>query len=140
MLRWQRRAIDAGKDLPRTDFNDTLDIALAYFIWSHSLRDWIIKDGAITSAEIDNNLSRYPVWQIVRDVANRSKHLKLTQNPKDADWFVRREYDSFSIVLEGRERHHINLFFDGKKHRLTDVILESSEMWKEILLNQKMLG
>lgn len=133
MQRWETRAQNAIQNLPRTDFDDALDLALAYFVWCHSMRDWLIRDQVFERNALDNTLLEHPVWRIVRDVSNRSKHLILTQKPADAEWSVAREYDPFAIILEGRERHHLNLYFDGKKHRLSDVISRSSQMWRVVL-------
>jgi hypothetical protein len=96
MQRWQDRAKLALADLPNTQFHDALDVALAYFVWCHSMRDWLIKDNAMTRNEVDSQLSNHATWKIVRDLANRSKHLKITCNPADAEWAVSREYDHFA--------------------------------------------
>lgn len=116
MRRWEDRAKSALHGLPRIEFHDALDFTLAYFVWCHSLRDWLIKDGALTKEEVNIQLAKDATWNIVRDLANRSKHLIITQSPTDAEWSVSREYDHFALLIEKRERHHINLFFEGKKH------------------------
>ncbi len=86
--RWGVRAIAALADLPATDFREALDFSLAYFVWCHSLREWLIKDQAASQSVIDSALKAYPEWRIVRDLANRSRHLVITQNPADAEWAV----------------------------------------------------
>jgi len=131
--RWQTRATAALIDLPHTDFHEALDSSLAYFVWCHSLRDWLIKDEAISKSAIDDALKAYPEWKIVRDLANRSRHLMITQKPTDADWTVSREYDPFAPTIEGRERHHVNLFFNGHKYRLADLIIKTCDMWGKVL-------
>ncbi|CAD5277249.1 conserved hypothetical protein [Bosea sp. 62] len=137
--RWEERAVHALTNLPATEFNTALDYALAYFIWSHSLREWLIGDGIFLKDELDLALRRYPEWRIVRDLANRSKHLILTQNPTDGDWVVFREYDHFAPQVEGRERHHLNLYFDGKKYLLLDVISSTRSMWEKILSDKGLI-
>lgn len=137
--RWQERAVDALANLSMVEFNQALDYALAYFVWCHSLREWLIKDGAFPKHELDDCLRRHPEWKIVRDLANRSRHLVLIQNPTDKDWAVFREYDHFASQLEGREKHHMNLFFNGQRHRLIDIILASSLMWEQVLSSKELL-
>lgn len=139
MIRWQERACSALDDLPNTDFHDALDTALAYFVWCHSLRDWLIKDSALNQNDIDNQLAKHITWKIVRDLANRSKHLKITQNPLDSEWSVSREYDPFAITLEGKERHHMNLYFDGDKYRLRDIIKRSGNMWQQVFIDTQLI-
>ena len=131
--RWKSRAAAALDDLPAADFHTAMDFALAYFVWSHSLREWLIKDGALNKEALDVKLQQNPTWRIVRDLANRSRHLVITQSPSDAEWSVAREYDNFAVWIEGRERHHVNLFFDGQKHRLVDVVHSAGRMWQKVL-------
>ncbi|PIE12174.1 MAG: hypothetical protein CSA70_10545 [Rhodobacterales bacterium] len=137
--RWQSRAQSALNDLSNTEFHEALDFALAYFVWCHSLRDWLLKDGALKRDDLDAQLASYPQWSIVRDVANRSKHLKITMKSKDAEWSMSREYDPLAVVIEGRERCHLNLFFDGKKHRLSEVVGLAGEMWRKILSDEGLI-
>ena len=136
--RWEMRARAALADLPRTDFQEALDFSLAYFVWSHSLREWLIKDNAVGQQVIDTALSAYPEWKILRDLANRSRHLVITQNPTDPDWAVFRVYDPFAPHLEGRERHHLNLFFDGRQHRVAELVHTTNQMWESVLLELKL--
>ena len=124
--------------MPDVDFHEALDLTLAYFVWCHSVRDWLIKDCAVTSRWLDDQLLAYPVWKIVRDIANRSKHLRITRNPTDADWVISREYDHFAILIEGRERHHMILYFNGKKERVSDVVRRAARMWDEIVGTAKL--
>lgn len=137
--RWEQRALKALTDLPSVDFHEALDFALAYFVWCHSLRDWLIKDGAISKNELDDSLKQHPEWKIVRDLANRSRHLVLTQSPTDGEWAVFREYEPFALQVEGRERHHLNLLFDGEKHRVSDLVSRSSRMWDDVLFRGGLL-
>lgn len=132
-LRWAERAEQLLEALPETDFHDALDFTLAYFVWCHSLRDWLIKTGALDENTINAELKKYPEWKRVRDLGNRQRHPVLTQNPTDADWAMAREYDVFSPVLEGRERHHLNLYFDGEKLLVLPLLRKSRSMWQSIL-------
>ena len=136
--RWEERAAGALSNLPVTDFHDALDYSLAYFVWCHSLREWLIKDGATTQGKIDRVLMVYPEWKIIRDLANRSRHLILTQKPTDADWSVFREYDPFAPAIEGRERHHVNLFFGGRKYRLLNLVRDAGSMWEQVLVDMEL--
>jgi hypothetical protein len=128
------RALATLADLPRTDFLEALDFSLAYFVWCHSLREWLIKDNAVGQDVIDSALSAYLEWKIVRDLANRSRHLVITQNPTDPDWAVFREYDPFAPHLEGRERHHVVLLFEGRQHRVTELVRTTGQMWECVLV------
>ena len=133
MERWQARAVNALDVLPDTDFHDALDVALAYFVWSHSLRDWLLKDGVVNENILNDCLGKEPAWPIVRDLANRSRHLKLTRNPTDADWAVLREYVPLSKNLKEREKHRIILIYDGKKHRLLEVVGAAGTISRRVL-------
>ena len=139
MRRWGTRAITALSDLPRTDFHTASDTTLAYFVWCHSLRDWLIKDNALTAEQVNIQLRKHSTWKMVRDLANRSKHLTITQNPTDSEWSVAREYDPFALLIEGRERHHLNLYFQGQKYRLAQVVTDSDDMWRQVLSDTNMV-
>lgn len=137
MERWQRRTTDVLSNLQNAEFHDALDFALAYFIWSHSLLEWLVKDDVVSKNKLDTcleaNKDWKTYWPIVRDLANRSRHMVIDRDPKDADWFVLREYDVFAVHVEGRERHHMVLFHDKQKYRLLDVVTASGAMWRHVL-------
>lgn len=132
-LRWAERAQQLLEGLPETDFHEALDFTLAYFVWCHSLRDWLINTGAMDENTLNAKLKEYPEWKRVRDLGNRQRHPVLAQNPTDKDWAMAREYDVFSHALEGRERHHLNLYFDGEKLRVLPLLRDTRAMWKSIL-------
>lgn len=108
-------------------------MSLAYFLWCHSLREWLINDNAIDTSSLDAELANYPIWRLCRDVANRTRHLDLTHRPTDKDWSAYREYEPFSVQIDGRERHVANFRFDGRKVRVGEAILEASSMWADII-------
>ncbi|MXX88411.1 MAG: hypothetical protein F4Y68_04045 [Boseongicola sp. SB0665_bin_10] len=132
--RWQRRAAIALEDMPYTKFHDALDFALAYFVWAHSLREWLLKDGVVTRQELDCRLEEEDTWPIVKDLANRSRHFVIDRSPTDAEWSMSQEYSSFSARFEGRERVHANLYYGGQKHRLIGVVASSGAMWRRVLV------
>jgi hypothetical protein len=133
MRRWEDRSLKALRELPSVEFHDAIDFSLAYFLWAHSLREWLFNDGVFTQDVLDNELSKFKIWKLCRDVANRTRHLDLKRNPTDKDWSAYREYDHFSQMLEGRERHIANILFDGEKLPITEVIRQTSAMWEKIL-------
>jgi hypothetical protein len=133
MLRWETRSIQALEDLPRTSFHDAIDYSLAYFLWSHSLYEWLHESGAISKAALNRTLESYEIWPLCRDVANRVRHFDLNRSPTDRDWALLREYLPFETQLEDREKHSANLFFNGKKYRVTNAIRASSKMWLDVI-------
>ncbi len=139
MKQWETRATIALEDLPHTDFHEALDYSLAYFVWCHSLREWIIKDKAMSLSTVEDALKVYPEWKIVRDLANRSRHLVITQKPTDAEWSVFREYDPFAPTIEGRERVYVNLFFNSRKYRLVELVGKAGRMWDRVLADAGLL-
>jgi len=136
MNRWKIRSLETLNDLPRTNFQDAFDFTLAYFLWSHSFVEWLCEGGIITKKELFNELKNYEVWPLCRDVANRTRHFELKNKPTDKYWTAYRENDFFAYAVEGKERHIVNIMFDGKKWRATDAIQESDKMWKQVLEKQ----
>lgn len=138
-LRWAERAEQLLEGLPETDFHEALDFTLAYFVWCHSLRDWLIKTDAMGKEPLDAELKKYQEWKRVRDLGNRQRHPVLKENAADKDWAIAREYDVFSPAIEGRERHHLNLYFDGKKIRVLPLLRDTRAMWQNILKDNSLI-
>ena len=132
MRRWEARSLKVLNDLPSSDFHDAMDFSLAYFLWCHSLREWLLNDKVFCKEALDTELAKYEIWPLCRDIANRPRHLELERNPTDKDWSVYREYEPFAPIIEGRERHIANIMFDGKKWRTSDAIKAASDMWEKI--------
>lgn len=133
MRRWEARSLGALKDLPRSSFHDAIDFTLAYFLWSHSFLEWLHESGEAEKAELSKKLKQYRVWPLCRDIANRVRHFDLRHNPTDKNWSAYREYLPFESQITGEERHVANVIFDGRKWDLSDAILESAKMWKEVV-------
>lgn len=64
--------------------------ALAYFVCCHSMRDWLINDGATGESKLIDQLKQYPEWKVVHDLANRTRHLTLNQRLTDKEWSIAR--------------------------------------------------
>lgn len=133
MRRWEERSLRELRSLPDTNFHDAIDMALAYFLWSHSLREWLINDQIVGAVALDAELAKHDIWKLCRDVANRTRHFDLTRNPTDKHWSAHREYDPFSVQIEGVERHTANFFFNGRKLSIGDAVRQSAAMWNDVL-------
>ncbi len=128
--------MSAMADDEACDIHVVFDFALAYFVWCHSLREWVINDGAMPKDKLDVELQQYDVWPVVRDIANRSRHLDLKFNPKDKDWSMKREFDMFG-EMTGRTRRHILNLWSGQDHyKVDELVNRSFDMWSSILPNQ----
>ncbi|MDP2697412.1 hypothetical protein [Thalassospira sp.] len=139
MRRWEARSLLALRNLPESDFKDAIDFSLAYFVWCHSLFEWLHEDGAIDKLKLSEKLNSYQVWPLCRDIANRVRHFDLRRKPTDKDWSAYREYLPFEYQIAGKEKHVANIMFDGRKWRIDEAISEASRMWEEIardMLNQ----
>ena len=135
MKRWEVRA----KQVAETDFMtqtpDTIDFALAYFIWAHSLRDWLIEAGSIESSALDGLLNGRREWLLCRDLANKSRHYNLQKKPTDKDFIISYQID-LNAILSGATRQVIGgVYHDGRYYEFSECIGVISEMW-EAVLNQ----
>lgn len=131
--RWKGRVLVSMADTSKADFHEVNDFALTYFMWCHSLRDWLIKSETISERELDCELSQHIEWAVCRDIANRSRHFKITRNPRDADWSISREYDVWAKAENRPERHILNVFSDDRIFRVDDLVNRTFEMWKSIV-------
>ncbi|MEM9377571.1 MAG: hypothetical protein AAGA72_15240 [Pseudomonadota bacterium] len=132
MGRWKERVFAETENLSG-NFHTALDFVLAYFVWAHSMRDWLINSG-VPQNDLDQELRKFDQWTICRDIANRSRHLKLTRNPRDADWSIARELD-FVSHLQGREEQRMFLVSVDKKYDVRLLVLRTNEMWEEVLVS-----
>lgn len=133
MDRWKERAVPLSSERSGKATGDAVDFALAYFIWAHSLRDWLIEDQAVKKEQLDDLLGKSKAWKICRDMANRSRHFNLKQNPTDKDWSLLRSYDPFSEVFDGVGISYWEIYFGDEKLRLGEVILQVHNMWLDVL-------
>ena len=133
MLRWRDRALE---ELKIGEGIESLDFSLAFFLWCFSLRDWLKKDGARTEQQLANLVSANSSWKYCRDVALRTKHYEPSRPSIDANYGISREYDCFSAQIQQTERADWNIWIDGKKLRLADVIRDLSDMWMKELQHE----
>lgn len=82
------------------DAQDALDFALTFFIFAHSLREWIMKYEQLDKATFDKHwtdfVAQYPEMKVSRDICNVTKHLQLTQPASlDKHFAVLWAYDPF---------------------------------------------
>lgn len=131
--RWRKRVLDSMEDTSKSNFHDVNDFVLAYFMWCHSLRDWLIKSEAMDRAELDRELGQFVEWAICRDIANRNRHFKITQNPRDKDWSIHREYDWQAKVENRPERHRLLVVSDDRIFVVDDLVNRTFEMWQKIV-------
>lgn len=139
MQRWKTRAIDcAGGEITARgsavdiDNVEADDFACAFFIWAHALRDWLISGSGLNEQEIDTALNRHNQWLLVRDLANKITHQKISRNPKDADWISGIKIDPNAL---DRGEHGIEpyIFHDGKYLSYADCIESVWRMWSDVL-------
>ena len=131
--RWKERVLSAMDDPKTYSFHDANDFALAYFVWCHSLAEWLIESGAVQKTDLHDELNVYPKWAICRDIANRSRHFNLTQNPRDKDWSIGREHDLWAKLEKRPERHVLFLVSGNEKYNVEDFVNSTFQMWKQVI-------
>ncbi|MEP3632991.1 MAG: hypothetical protein ABJQ23_13995 [Shimia thalassica] len=139
MERWKTKALECSDGEVRRTLEgfsissvESFDYAYAFFIWAHSLRDWLIQTRAIEKKKLDEKLNRYEEWKMVKDLSNRVKHQRITRNPTDAEWIAGIKVTGnvkppMSLELEPYVQH------SGKYMRLKECILSIWNMWIEVL-------
>lgn len=107
---------------------DTLDLYLAFFLNSYSLRDWFVKSGAISDAVLAEAIKSSPDMQLCRDLCNRSKHMSLDRKAGvDAGFSILREY-------RGRDRPNSLIIIAAETKRdLLDVVNGCRQFWNEFI-------
>jgi len=131
--RWKDRCLAELTKHYGEESRDVPDFAFAYFVWCHSMREWLIEGSIIKSGDIDKSLALYPEWKICRDIANRCRHYDLKKNPTDKHWSIGREYDPFANERNELPREKWFLIFGEEKFELASVISITFKMWGDIL-------
>ena len=99
------------------------------------LKDWIKNDDKIDKAvrdNIENIVKNYPNIMISCDIANASKHLKLSTSRVGADVTSRSVTVTLDDVSKSTCAHKISLD-DGSEVIAQEVAKQAVEEWKEIL-------
>ncbi|NDV02317.1 hypothetical protein [Pseudoroseicyclus tamaricis] len=109
---------------------EAVDFALAYFIWAHSLREWLIVDGGVEKAELDAFLAKFPCWFVCRDIANRTRHLDLKRSPTDKDWEISRSYVPFSEQLSEHGEYEWLVHHNDDRFMLAELVSKVQTMWQ----------
>jgi hypothetical protein len=85
VVRWHRRFEEhySGKSHTKSIEEDCDDV-LAFFIFCHQLKDWVIKDTTIPRREIEKFINENECLSICADIANGIKHLGIdeTRTPR----------------------------------------------------------
>ena len=136
MIRWQTRAEETCSGGMDDGINaiQGMDFALAFVVWAHSLREWLINDEAVDQAELDKRLQQYETWKMCRDLANRTRHLDLKTRPKDKYWSINRSFGPNSDQLEGTREYRWCLTYDGQTLEVLNAIYAIRSMWDDVLI------
>lgn len=130
MKRWEDRAQAVAVCSFATQTPDTLDFALAYFIWAHSFRDWLVETNAVPAKEIDAYLRDNQHWQLCRDVANRCRHYNLTRSPTDNDFVILFRLDVNAALAGNSEQVFGGTSHNGKRIEFRESVNQISRMWE----------
>jgi len=135
LKRWQDRAEKAavGGTDDILSLMDGVDFALAFFIWAHSLREWLINDKAINQDKLDSILRKHDTWSMCRDLANRSRHFDLKHRPRDKNWSLQFSFEPLPEQMPGIQKYRWIIFYDGECFGVFQLIRDIRVMWDEVL-------
>lgn len=111
-----------------------LDFALAYLVWCHSLIEWVHHDEKVEKQVLGRMLKdQFGDWEIVRDVANRCRHLDLTHSPSDKNWSANRSWYGWETAAGGEVNGRWVLFHKDKMWELSNLVFMAHEAWETVL-------
>jgi hypothetical protein len=90
--RWHARAIRLLDPACRASEEDIVDFLYAFFQSAYHLRDWIVKGGSASNAELKKLFADNRCLELCSDVCNASKHLVLDSRHATARIGLMREY------------------------------------------------
>ena len=135
MKRWEQRAQSVAVREIVTQTPETVDFALAYFIWAHSFREWLLESGALPKDALDSYLSTKGEWNLCRDLANRCRHYDLTRSPKDNDFVISYRIDIGAAIAGAKNQIIPGVFHNGLYLEFTQAIGQISLMWEGVIDN-----
>jgi hypothetical protein len=133
ILRWQERLHHAGGSP-----DEAVDIALALFVCIHHMREWVLATDAALRPSLNRLFRESRELQLVRDLANGSKHHTLTDPSVDADHFTALEYIPPPRPFNA-PTHRLVLCADGKKRDLLPLASQAVEVWGVFLRREGLL-
>ncbi len=128
--RFYQRFVDAEN---AQDAAAALDSALAFFVFAHALREWLSKwerqDGSAFNDSWNAFMADKPEMRFVRDIANATKHLTLSQRESvDKNFSLIWTYDPFD-----RKQSGWVIYFDERRMRFGDLIRQILNGWEQFL-------
>lgn len=133
MKRWEKRAQNVAVRKISTQTPETLDFALAYFLWAHSFREWLIQTDTLEKELLDSFLNAKTEWFLCRDIANRVRHYDLQRKPTDNDFVILYRLD-IGAAISGLDRQVIpGVSHDGRYVEFSDAIALIGAMWESAL-------
>ncbi len=140
MKRWESRAQSVAVRTIATQTHDAIDFALAYFVWAHSFREWLIETNTATRSQLNVLLDGRSEWRLCRDIANRCRHYNLTKNPTDNDFVVSVRIDLNALLAGRTEQVMPGVFHGGQHFDFHACINDISRMWEEVIDELKLRG
>jgi hypothetical protein len=134
VLRWQdrlRKAEGGGPD-------DVVDIAFALFVCVHHMWNWVLATDPALRPSASRLLRESRELQLVRDLANGSKHHSLNDPSVDANHFTALEYIPPPRPV-GSPTHRLVLCAGGEKHELLPLAWQAVEAWGSFLSREGLL-
>lgn len=134
VLRWQERLRRAsgGPD-------EVVDTAFALFTCVNHMWDWVLATYPEQKASLKRLIGESQELQLVRDVANGSKHWKVRDPSVDADHFLALEYIPPPFRPPGGPSHRFVLCAGGVKHELLPLAWQAVETWERHLRDEALL-
>jgi hypothetical protein len=115
---------------------EALDHALTFFVYAHSLREWIMKwerlDSKIFNKKWSVFISSYPEMKISRDICNVTKHLLLTQDASvDKHFAIFWAYDPYV-----KSCSEWVIYFDGRRMTLGNLMYQILTGWRRFISDE----
>jgi hypothetical protein len=102
---------------------DELTFYLCFFVQSHSLRDWLIKERIAQPSVIDSHIRTDDAMRACRDISNRYKHFVITNPSIDAEFTIEKYFYSPDV-------YDLTVIVTGKRFVLWDLMVRCISFWE----------
>ncbi|OUC76534.1 hypothetical protein, partial [Streptomyces swartbergensis] len=118
-----------------------LDRVLSFFETIHHLKDWLRNDPkcGVTEDDVHEVIDKSPALQLCADIANGSKHFKLTSS-QTGDFGTTIARNDVSVFPgTGTSAHRFYIESGGKDYDAREIAEQAVRVWEAYLAGRNML-
>jgi hypothetical protein len=128
MIRWQELFLKTNfEDILDPNVHYQFDILYAFFQNAFFIRDWLIIDGNVSEAKVNDFIKNNIELGLCRDLCNGTKHYSISRPSVDGNFQILTEYNHFTGEWP------VTLISDFGKYDLKDLAKKTVSLWSKFI-------